>query len=225
MKLTGCQVQSEWVNARNAKDAACQSIIFHALVIFIQDCKMLVENHVRSSIARGLNSEDGDEKGLVLRCQKALKEWLKTFLALGWSSGKQAKAQTYRYLITVLHEDASEQPGQLRKSTDCWSYEIMAKHLWRLGTNESGSVEALVLSNESFVTALPMAIQYICGLRGVSVETDIYLIVEIELMMCKMHINFVPWKKNTRGARVARAMKWMMLQSGGGSRLNGPQVP
>jgi hypothetical protein len=95
MKLAGCRIPSEWVNARNAKDAACRSIIFHALAIFIQDCKMLVENHVRSSIARGLNSEDGDEKELALRHQKALKEWLKTFLALGWLSGKQAKAQTY----------------------------------------------------------------------------------------------------------------------------------
>jgi hypothetical protein len=64
----------EWTTANNPKDAICCSIIFHALAIFIQDCKILVENHVHTHITWGTSSEDPDEKELALRCKKALKE-------------------------------------------------------------------------------------------------------------------------------------------------------
>lgn len=225
MKLAGNRPALEWTTAANPKDAACRSIIFHALAIFIQDCKTLVETHVRTQITRGTQSEDSDEKELALRRQKALKDWLNIFLALAWSTGKQSKAQTYRYLITILHTNPMEQPNQLSKSNDSWTYEILAKHFWKMATNEIRTAEAPVTSNGSFITAMPLAIHYIRALRGNSPETDTFLVLEMASMMRRMHINFVPWKKNARGARAAQATEWMMIHKGGGSSSNPIRLP
>lgn len=225
MKLAASRPSLEWTMATNPKDTACRSILFHALAIFIQDCKTLVENHVRPLIARAIASEHPDEQELGLRRRKALKEWLNTFLALAWASGKQSKAQTYCCLMTILHSDPAAQPSHLNKSKDSWTYEVMAKHFWKIATNEGGTAEAPITSNGSFMTALPLAIRYIRTLRGISAETDTFLILEFAAMMRRMHIDFVPWKKSTRGARAAQPTEWMILHKGGGSASRSIQLP
>jgi hypothetical protein len=183
-----------------------------------------VENHVRTHITRGISSEDPDEKELALRRKKALKDWMKTFLALAWSSGKQSNAETYRYLMTILHTDPSTQPSHLNKAPESWAYEILARHFWKIATNNNGSVEAPVTSNGSFIIALPLAIQYIRAVQGKSPETDTFIVLEFATMMRRMHIDFVPWKKNTRGARAAQPNVWMILHKGGGHSLNPTKV-
>jgi hypothetical protein len=211
--------------ASNPTDTICRSIIFHALAVFIHDCKTLVENHVRAVIARGITSEVPEEKELALRRQKALKNWSKTFLALAWSSEQQSNAETYRYLMTILHTNPSSQPTQLNKAPDSWTYEIMAKHLLKIGMKESNaSVEAPVTSSGSFIIALPLAIQYIRSVRGTSPDTDTFLVLEIARMMRRMHIDFVPWKKDTRGSRAAQPNVWMILHKGPGRSLNAIQA-
>lgn len=225
MALAGSRPTLEWTTAEDPKDAACCSILFHALAIFIQDCKTLVESHVRPSISSDISSEKGDEKELGLRRRKALKEWMNTFLALAWSTGKQSKAETYLCLITILHRDPGTIPSQLQKSKDSWTYEIMAKHLFKIGTNEGNTVEAPVTSSGSFVTALRLAIGYIRKLRGTSPDADAYIVIELGAMMRRMHIDFVPWKKNTQGARAAQATEWMILHRGGGSSSRAIQLP
>lgn len=225
MKLAGSRPPLEWTKATDPKDAACRSILFHALAIFIQDCKTLVEAHVRPSIAHAIASEDADQEELGQRRRKALKEWLNTFLALAWSTGKQTKAQTYLYLITILHCDTTSVPNSLNKSNESWTYEIMAKHLFRIGTHEGGTAEAPVTSSGSFITALRLAIQYIHTLRGASPNTDAFIILEMGAMMRRMHIDFIPWKKNTRGSRAAQATEWMILHKGGGSSSRPMDLP
>jgi hypothetical protein len=92
---------------------------------------------------------------------------MKTFLALAWSSGKQSKAETYRYLMTILHTDPLTLPSHLNKAPESWAYEILARHFWKITTNNNGS----------FIIALPLAIQYICSVQGKSPETDTFIVL------------------------------------------------
>jgi hypothetical protein len=225
MKLAASRPALEWTMASNPTDTICRSIIFHVLIVFIQDCKTLVENHVRTAITRGLTSEVPEEKELALRRKKALKNWMKTLLGLAWSSGQQSNAETYRYLMTILHTNPSAQPAQLNKAADSWTYEILAKHFWKIGMQDNNaSVEAPVTSSGSFVIALPLAMQYIRSVRGTSPDTDTFLVLEIARMMRRMHIDFVPWKKETRGSRAAQPNLWMILHKGPNRSLNPMQA-
>jgi hypothetical protein len=212
MLLATKQAPLKWTEDPNAQTYAGKAIAFHLLVIFIQDCKDLITNHVQNSIKHGLQNDDPVIHSHALRRQKALKSWEKTLFALAWSSGNLQKGATYGELMMILSDDSNAPVRHLNHSKDSWTYEMLAKHFFTIGSSATPTASAPIAIHGSFLNALPVAIKYIRSHCSSPERAEAWIIRLLTGMMKTMHIHFVPWKRDTRGARAVQTTSWMIIK-------------
>lgn len=211
----------EWIKDADQHTRAAKTIAFQLFIIFIQDCKDLVTSHVQTSIKNGLKDPKQMTSDHAKRRQQTLKSWEKTVFALAWNTDNLPNGATYGQLMTILSDNPAVPLKQLDTSEQSWTYEVLARHIFTIGTATTPIVSAPILSNGAFLNALPVAIKYIRDQRTSGAEKlDEWIIRLFAVMMKNMHIHFVPWKKNTKGAKAVQATHWMMIKRASTERGN-----
>jgi hypothetical protein len=100
----------------NAIIAGAQSIAFHALMIFIQDTKDLVEKAVATSIKRDMRSDDEGKQEHGKGRKMALLAWKKCTHPLSWSAYGKGDNDTYALLVTILNQSNMDPRQALTES-------------------------------------------------------------------------------------------------------------
>jgi hypothetical protein len=225
MMLATKQAPLEWTQDPDAHTYAGKAIAFHLLIIFIQDCKDLVINHVQSSIKRGLQNDDPVIHSHALRRQKALKSWEKTMFALAWNSGNLRKGATYGELMTILNDDPDGPVTHLNHAQESWTYEMLAKHFFKIGSSDTPTASAPITIRGSFINALPVAFKHIRTHCRSPDQADTWIIRLLAGMMKSLHIHFIPWKKDTKGARAVQTQYWMIIKQATGEVAKKTPLP
>jgi hypothetical protein len=192
--------------------ASAQSIAFHAISIFLQDCRDLVSTQISPGIKRGLRSIDEEELQLGKQRKKALSLWLKSLHPLSWTEPEGPQNGTYARLVTMIHDDPHTKPRALQHSPTRLTYEELATRLYDIGTSSNGAIRAPVWKNGAFLHALPVAIKLIARRESTSENRKPFTISIFTHMIKRMGIEFIPW--HMAGSNVAYSVRydhWLIL--------------
>ncbi|KIL64797.1 hypothetical protein M378DRAFT_178583 [Amanita muscaria Koide BX008] len=208
------------------------AIAYHALSLFIQDCKNLVSAAVSSSISNQINSDDPVEVLHGKGRKEALAAWLKSSAPLSWTAGDSSQTRAYLQLLVILNEDHQRRPKPLQQARESWTYTMIAKRMLFMKTAASAPVSP----HGTFLPVIALAHERMVLVACKKDDRDHPSVVVSDIfakIMSKMNIHFVPWHKSdgtkTR-AYAARHDWWLFLTSAPMAEINRsaptePQAP
>jgi hypothetical protein len=200
---------------------AANAVIYHLLILFIEDCKTVVQSTVQTSIVTQIRSLHPPTQNHGRARKEALKKWLTMDKPLSYGTGKVDARGGYHHLLVILTEDPQSPITDLKTSPDRFTYQDLAKLMYANVVKHT--VCAPLIRNGSFRPALPLGferIEQVASLGEKEIETVLALIAR---MMKKMDIHIVPWcKAETTGSRstLTRGDWWMKIKQTGSSDLN-----
>ncbi|KAM6490423.1 hypothetical protein JOM56_014096 [Amanita muscaria] len=202
------------------------AIAYHALSLFIQDCKNLVSAAVSSSISNQINSDDPVEVLHGKGRKEALAAWLKSSAPLSWTAGDSSQTRAYLQLLVILNEDHQRRPKPLQQARESWSYTMIAKRMLFMT-----AASAPVSPHGTFLPVIALAHERMVLVACKKDDRDHPSVVVSDIfakIMSKMNIHFVPWHKSdgtkTR-AYAARHDWWLFLTSAPMAEINRSAPP
>jgi hypothetical protein len=172
--------------------ACVKMIIFHALSIFVNDIRQLVQNHVEKSTYALVNHPDQMIASHAEQRREALKKWLKFKSPLSWVSESETAGNVVS-LSLMLCEDPSAANPVLALSNI--TYEAVVQNLAKFTTQANVVRPAPLTAQGAFQYTLPIAFQM--GSRMVPAGNDKleYWNNAMVAVMKSMCIHLIPWHK------------------------------
>jgi hypothetical protein len=209
---------------RNRQSA--KSIAYHALKIFVQDCKDFISKTVTTEINR--QKRDSSDKIVTFAKTRevALKKWMKAPDPLAWETKNSGNdGRNCGNLILALAPTPEAIELGLPEADESLTYKAIAEHL--IATVKKSTAKAPFSKNGFFMSTLPLALIEINRLRRVDITahpSDSYLAAVFAVVMMHMKIDFVPWHHpSTPGQSgpaptVVTHQRWMYINRSSSNR-------
>ena len=134
-----------------------QSILFAALNLFIDDCKVLVSARVQTSIRRQVRDLDPVLHKMGESRKKDLARWQATAEPLAWGTDSSHATRTYALLVNILSEDP-QAPSNIKLATEHIGYKELCARIVRMAREDQPAViSAPVRAKGSFLPAMKLA--------------------------------------------------------------------
>lgn len=193
--------------------AGAQSITFHAISMFIQDCKDLVTSNVTMPIKQALHGINEHQQPHAECCKLALSAWNKCQHPLVWTNEGGPHNGTYQKLITLLNKNMDEAPSTLPEAGENLRYHQLTSKLYKMGHAEKPlAVVAPITANGAFIHALGVAIKVIGCWAQCAELAEAFTISIFETMLSKMQIQFARLHNPGGRAYTVWHDRWLILQ-------------
>src|SRR5262245_42959216 len=94
------------------KSLVAYKFAYHALTVFIQDCKDLISKSVSTNISNQMESLDQAVSARGLARKQALTQWMKNSNPLSWGA-QNNRSSSLEHIILILHETYPSQENAL----------------------------------------------------------------------------------------------------------------
>lgn len=186
---------TEFLSDEDRNRRASKSIAYHALCIFVQDCKDFVLKAVTTEINRQKRDVSEDIVTFAETREAALKKWMKTPNPLAWDvKNSNDSSKGCGYLILALAETPEAISLSLPEAEESLTYKLIAEHL--ISTVKKPTPKAPFSKNGFFMSTLPLAlteIKRVSRLPEPDKPSDSYLAALLAVVMMHMKIDFIPW--------------------------------
>lgn len=194
-----------------------KAIIYHALTVFVQDCKDLVSVSVKKEIARQLLEGSGDAEHAKRR-ERALAKWLASDQPLAWKDPASKETSSHSNLIMALAESKETLNQSFVTAPGSVSLQDIVLLIIKSVKPPTTSFPAPLNKKGRFVTTLPIALEEIERLTALDPKRSnpAYHHAIFIFMMMKMGIHYVPWHRppqSNKGPapRIVSHRIWMLL--------------
>jgi hypothetical protein len=211
-------------NRRSAK-----SVAYHALHIFVQDCKDFVFKAVMTEINHQKRDSSDTLVAFAETREAALKKWVKAPYPLAWDTKKSDhNSKGCSNLILALAETQEAIELGLPEADESWTYKTITEHL--MNTVKKSTAKAPFSKNGFFMSTLPLAlteIKRVAHLGDTNKPADNYLAAVLAIVMMHMKIDFIPWHHApTPGhpgpaPKVVTHQRWMYINRSSSNRQPG----
>ena len=213
MSVAVVRPRSAITSAEDEIESAVKAIAYHALLLLIDDIRLLVSNTSTTAIRDLLDHQDIAIRSHAKQRGKSLKRWMKEERPLAWNNVNEYSGN-YALLSMILCEDPDADPPTLSLSKKNLTYEALVKKFIEFATSRALQRQRIapLTKDGGFQYVLPIATTMVFKLVPPEHNRINYWTCHLINMMKKLKIQLIPWHKDTPNAYATDLKYWIPIR-------------
>jgi hypothetical protein len=205
----------------NDLETSSKTIIYHALILLLNDIKCLIKKTVEHSTKNLMDDPDLTVRSHAHARREGLTRWMKVEAPLAWDSMDDS-CGNFALLSLILCVDPNAQNPVLILSDRPVTYDGLAQLLFTFASKLNQRRPAPITKDGGFQYVLPIALQMITQMIPIGVNDISHWSRLLIAMMTSMRIHLLPWHKNTPNAYATDLNIWISLSAKKGRVAKAP---